>query len=87
MRLRGDQRGQSMTYLKVAGTLILFSGMYTILSPAVTEMQTAAADVRVRQESATAATYVGEMWTWLPLAAMGLLVFWLISRSIFASGR
>lgn len=86
MQLLEDRRAQSMTMLKAGGTIILFSGLYAVFQEPVRKMLKAGADVSTTSQAATGHQYISQIWTWLPLAAMGLIVLWLLSSAIFASG-
>lgn len=86
MSLRADRRAQSMVYLKALGTLILFAGFYAVFQEPVSMLFQASADTTTTSQAATGRSYVKSGWQWLPLAAVGLVVLWVIAASIFRSG-
>lgn len=86
MRLSADTRAQSMTYLKALGTLILFAGFYAVFQEPVQMMFGAAETVATTDQATEGRQNIITMWTWLPLAAIGLLLIWVISSSIRQSG-
>jgi len=87
MRLQQDRRAQSMAFLQAAGTLVLFAALYAIFQEPAQMMFETGASVSTTEQAARGQGYVEQIWTWLPLAAMGLIVLMLLARAVAASGR
>lgn len=87
MGLHADTRAQSIAFLQAGATLVLFAALYAVMQEPVSVMFDASSTVTTTQQAATGRSYIQRMWTWLPLAAMGLITLMLIARAVAASGR
>lgn len=87
MRLRQDDRAQSMTYVLAGGTIILFAGMYAVFQEPASKLLDTGADICVTEACQKGHENVSLMWEWLPLAAAMLIVLLVLASAIYASGR